>query len=112
MKDFAADLSAKMPDLIETEFELWQLRVDRAKQGAQTPHIPIATLSVVQALEYARTTTPTGGRSEPTGKALSFLVSHKSNHEAAQKVKAQLTAHGLPADNYMIRLTFSNITTI
>ena len=96
-----AELSANLPAVLESNFDLWEHRVSR---GEKTPFVPHASLFCMEALEYARTETEPGkGRSEPTGKTFSFLVVADCRREAVEKVNAQLAAHGFDPANFMQR---------
>ena len=96
-----AELSANLPAVLESNFDLWEHRVSR---GEKTPFVPHASLFCMEALEYARTETEPGkGRSEPTGKTFSFLVVADCRREAVEKVNAQLAAPGFDPANFMQR---------
>ncbi len=99
-----AELTAELPAVLESNFDLWEHRIERAANGEETPFVPHASLFCMEALEYARTETEPGkGRSEPTGKTFSFLVVADCRREAVEKVNAQLAAHGFDPANFMQR---------
>lgn len=91
----------ELPAVHKSNMELWQLRVDRK---AETPFMPHASLFLMEAIEYARTEIEPGkGNSEPTGRSFTFVVIGKDRHDAGQKVKDQLHAHGFDPVNFMLR---------
>ena len=102
-----AELSANLPAVLESNFDLWEHRVSR---GEKTPFVPHTSLFVMEALEYARTEPEPGkGQSEPTGRAFSFLVVADCRQEAVEKVNAQLAAHGFNPANFMQRSSGSRL---
>ena len=99
-----AELTAELPAVLESNFDLWDHRIQRAEKGKETPFVSHTSLFCMEALEYARTETEPGkGRSEPTGKTFSFLVVADCRREAVEKVNAQLAAHGFDPANFMQR---------
>jgi hypothetical protein len=98
-----AELSANLPAVLESNFDLWEHRVSRSEE---TPFVPHTSLFAMEALEYERTESEPGkGQSEPTGKTFSFLVVADCRREAVEKVNAQLAAHGFDPANFMQRST-------
>ena len=101
VRDHWQGVSASIPAVIETEFRLWQLRVDR---NAETPHVPHAYLYPITVLRYAQKGTGPEriyAPAEPKDE-MTFLVCAQTHREAIDKVKAQLAAHGFDPNCWMM----------
>ncbi len=100
-------IASAIPDALNTEFELWQLRVDRK---STTPHMSHSHLFPITAMRYSSQTRSDGlnvfAPVEPNHE-LTFLVTAENYREAGKKVTAQLVAHGYQAHEWAMRFNRS-----
>ena len=84
-----------IPEIVETQFKLWQRRVDMEKPVQWQPH---ATLFTITCQRYAKRADDVFAPVEPP-EVLAFWVAADSSRDAVNRVDRELTAHGYnPSD--------------
>ena len=88
------DMIAALPAVLETEFDLWQMRVDSKATRPPNEYPKTDFLFIMQAHEYAQKIDERGSVLSPTGRSFSFFVTAKDADKARKLVDAQLDYHG------------------
>lgn len=97
------DLAQAIPELQETEFALWQRRVDNPRFAHPWPNH--AYLYCVNCLRYVLRVDGTMNCWTPTSppQELNFLVVADNSQDMAKKVNTMLSAHGYEPSEWMMR---------
>jgi|Laugrespbdmm15sd_2_1035082.scaffolds.fasta_scaffold02596_8 hypothetical protein len=90
-----ATLIAALPAVLETEFDLWQMRVDSKDTRPPNEYPKTDFFFIIEANEYAQKIDERGSVLSPTGRSFSFIVTAKDGETARKKVERQLDYHGL-----------------
>lgn len=98
-----SDLASFLPEVTESNFDLWQLRVDSTKEVEFRPH---TSLWRINAMQYARRD---DGVYAPNGLEFNFLVANDTRKGATDSVEKQLVAHGFASNSFAMCIKGSTL---